>query len=177
MTELSFSSMGATNLWPLTALKHLRVLRCPGDATNRVASELTDLTPLAGTWIDELDCSWTKVENLGPLAKLPIRVLDCAHTRVRDLSPLKEHSLNELDISGNAVSDLSVLAGKPLLSLRCIGTRVRDFAPLRDAPLKRLWCDASVLHTDLVRSWKELEAINDIPIHEIPRRLRLRASK
>lgn len=177
VTELSFSSLGATNLWPLTALKRLRVLRIPGDATNHVASELSDLTPLAAMWIDELDCSWTKVEGLGPLAKLPIRVLNCAHTRVLDLSTFKEISITELDISGTGVRDISMLTGKPLVVVRCAETRVRDLTPLRDAPLKRLWCDASALHGELVSSWRELEAINDIPRHEIPRRLRLRASK
>jgi hypothetical protein len=90
VTELTFSSIGVRNLWPLTALPHLRVLRCAGDAQARRRGDLRDLTPLASLpALEELDCSWTNVEDLTPLQELALTELICNDTRVRDLAALQ----------------------------------------------------------------------------------------
>ena len=175
ITELTFSSVGVKNLWPLSALKHLRVLNIAGDTANKRRSELADLSPLAELLeLEELDCSWTSVENLQPLSKLPMTVLKFAHTRVRDLAALEELPLLELDISATSISDLAPLRARPLESFRFNQTRVQDVSPLRNAPLKEIWCDSSLLPrlSDVAQSWKKLERINDRPAREMLRRLR-----
>ena len=98
VTELSFSSVGVKNLWPLAALKHLRVLRCPGDVANQRRSDLADLAPLAELpELEEIDVRWTNVEDLRPLARLPLKVLRLNDTRVRDLGPLRGVPLQTLE--------------------------------------------------------------------------------
>jgi hypothetical protein len=179
ITELSFSSVGVKNMWPLCALKHLRVLNCPGDAANRRRSEFADLSPLAEMEdLEELDCSWTNVENLQPLAKLPLNTLRCAGSRVSNLSPLHGLSLVELDLTGTSVTDLTPLKGLPLVALRCKETKVRDLSPLRGAPLKHISFDPLIRgEGELVRSWPRLETINDAPPRVTAGRLPLRPPK
>jgi len=89
VTELSISSIGVKNLWPITALTNLRVLRCTGDAVGKRRGDLTDLSPITELGrLEELDCSWTSVEDLTPLQGMALSVLRCNDTRVRDLAPL-----------------------------------------------------------------------------------------
>jgi hypothetical protein len=89
VTELSISSIGVGNLWPITALTNLRVLRCAGDAVTKRRGDLSDLSPIAALpLLEELDCSWTRVEDLTPLQGMSLKVLRCNDTRVRDLAPL-----------------------------------------------------------------------------------------
>jgi serine/threonine protein kinase len=166
VTELSFSSAGVRNLWPLCALKHLRVLRCAGDGAAKRRSELIDLAPLAELReLEELDCSWTGVADLQPLAKLPLKVLNCSNTRVQNLAPIHDLALTELNIASTAVFDLSPLKGRPLTMFHFERTRARDLSPLRDAPLRDVWCDMRVLRAqpEVAQSWTRLESINDAP--------------
>ena len=172
ISELTFSSVGVRNLWPLCALDELRVIHCQGNATNRQRGDLVDLTPLAELPLEEVDCSWTSIEDLRPLAQLPLKILRCANTRVADLAPLQGMALTELDIASTLVRDVSVLKGQPLTSLRCALTPLRDLEPLRNAPLKTLWCDQRLLRPELVRSWESIEKINDLPRLEFERRRR-----
>ena len=172
ITDLSLPSMGLKNLWPLVALKHLRVLHIPGDIENKRHSDLSDLAALAELPdLEELDCSWTSVENLEPLAKLPLNTLFCAETRVNNLAPLSKLSLADLDISGTSVSDLAPLKGMPIMSLRLKGSRVRELGALRGAPVKSVYADMKVLRAqaDVVRSWPRLEEVDGAPV---PRELR-----
>jgi hypothetical protein len=165
ITELSFSSEGVKNLWPLCALQHLRVLRCPGDAAQKRRSELSDLSPLAELPLEEVDCSWTNAEDLSPLSKLKLKSLNCSNTRVRNLAALKSLPLTELDVSRTGVSDLTPLKGMSLTSLRCKDTKVRDLSPLRDMPIKTVAINPDLIRNEgeVIRSWKQLETLNDSP--------------
>lgn len=176
ISELTFSSVGVRNLWPLCALDELRVIHCPGNATNRQRGDLVDLTPLAELPLEEVDCSWTSIEDLRPLAQLPLKILRCANTRVADLAPLQGLALTELDIASTLVRDVSVLKGMPLASLRCDLAPLHDLEPLRNAPLKTLWGDPRLLRPELVRSWERIETINDLPRLDFEKR-RLRSLK
>jgi serine/threonine protein kinase len=165
VTELTISTVGVTNLWPLSALPHLRVLRCIGDATNKHRGDLVDLSPVAELIeLEELDCSWNPVKILAPLTNILLNTLRCANTRVETLAPLRGLLLNELDVTATAVRELSPLAGAPLAELRCDQTRVRDLSPLKNAPLKAIWCDTRLVSDDLVRTWTQLESINGLPV-------------
>lgn len=178
ITELSFSSVGVKNLWPLCALQHLRVLHCGGDATNVRRGDLTDLSALAELPLEEVDCSWTNVEDIRPLSKLPLKLLHCANTRVRNLAPLKGLPLTELDISSTGVSDLGPLKGMALVVFRCRDTKVRDLSPLRGAPLKTAFVPFDLRgEGEMIKSWTQLETINDLPLREFTRRFLSHAAK
>jgi serine/threonine protein kinase len=179
ITELSFSSAGVKNLWPLCALQHLRALRCPGDAAHKRRSELSDLSPLAELPLEEVDCSWTNVEDLGSLSKLKLKSLNCSNTRVRNLAALKSLPLTELDIAGTGVNDLAPLKGLALTSLRCNETKVRDLSSLRDMPLKTVALNPVLVRNEgeIIRSWKQLETLNDSPPRTVAGRFLPRAPK
>jgi len=171
VTEMSFSVVGVTNLWPLCALPHLRVLRCTGKAANHQRSNFANLNPIAELdELEEIDLSWTAARDLRPISGLPLTALHCANTAVEDLSPLKGLALAELDISSTRVRDISALGGMPLVELRCTNTRVHDLAPLRGSPLKMLWCEPRLVPPDLLKSWNRLESINDKPVTDFLRR-------
>jgi len=181
ITELSLSSIGVENLWPLCALRHLRVLHCGGSATNKLRGDLVNLSGLGELpELEELDCSWTNVDDLRPLARLKLSVLHCAATQVQSLAGIEEMALVDLDVSMTGVSDLTVLRGMPLQALRINDTRVHDLSPLRDAPLKNIWCDEALFRGELsvLKSWKQLETINDAPSRAMTaRRLNQRQNK
>jgi serine/threonine protein kinase len=178
VTELSFPSAGVKNLWPITALPHLRVFRCKGDAENKRRGDLVDLTPLAElSELEEIDCSWNPVRDLTPLGKLPVKTLHCAGTQVENLAPLHSTPLVALDVSDTRVHDATPLGGLPLTELHCNDTRITDLSPLRNAPLKNLWCDPRVLRADLVRSWKQIEEINGANAAEVAKHLRGKQSR
>src|SRR5262249_16886734 len=65
------------------------------------------------------------------------------------------------------VSDLSPLVGMKLTGFSCNGSRVTDLSPLRGMPLKDLGCDFKPERdTDILRSFKTLEIINQKPAAE-----------
>lgn len=165
ITELTLSSVGLQNIWPLVALEHLRVLNLAGDPAARRRGALTDLSALAELRLEELDVSWTAVEDLAPLAKSPLKILRAANTRVRSAAPLQDLALTELDLSFTEVADLTPLKGMPLTELRLNDTKIRDLAPLRGLPLHTVTADARLLRaqSDVVRSWAQLETINGAP--------------
>ena len=123
-----------------------------------------DLSPLKGMPLKELDCFGSNVADLSPLAGMKLTTLGCARTRVSDLSPLKGMPLKTLSISRTPVSDLSPLKGMKLTDVRCGGTKATDLSPLKDMPLKVIqWDFLPRRDTEILRSIKSLEAINDRP--------------
>ncbi len=165
ITELTLSSVGLENIWPLCALEHLRVLNLAGDPAARRRGALADLAPLAELRLEELDVSWTAVEDLAPLAKMPLKILRAANTRVRSVTPLQGLALTELDLSFTDVTDLAPLKMMPLTELRLHDTKISDLSPLRGLPLQTVTADARPLRaqSDVVRSWSQLETINGAP--------------
>ena len=172
ITELTLSSVGLQNIWPLCALEHLRVLNLAGDPAARRRGTLVDLSALAELRLEELDVSWTAVENLAPLAKTPLKILRAANTRVRSVTPLQSLKLTELDLSFTEVADLAPLKQMPLTDLRLHDTKVRELAPLRGLPLQNVTADARLLRaqSDVVRSWSPLETINGTPARHFSER-------
>ena len=179
VVELAFPSVGITNLWPVSALVHLRSFRCAGDPEAPTPSALSDLAPLRNLWLEELDCSWTQVRNLAPVADMDLKILLCRGTPLTDLTPLRSLRLEEFDCSWTQVTDLSPLKGMPLFSLRCEGSPVKTLEPLRELPLQRLWCDRrSQRDLALIHSLKDLveldgtnlaSALHSTKKHDSPR--------
>ena len=116
------------NLTPLNELPRLREIVC----INTRVKNLTSLDAMTTTlW--SLNCSYTRVRDLGPLATLAaLRSLDCSNTRVKYLTAVAAlTSLQSLDCRGTPVKALSPLSSLPSLqSLNCSNTRVTDLSSL-----------------------------------------------
>lgn len=165
VTELTLSSAGLRNIWPLSGLPHLHVLNLAGDPAGKRRSELADIAVLAELPLEEVDISWTSVADLQPLAALHLIALRAANTRITSLAPLKGLPLSELDVAFTGVADLAPLKDMALESLRANDTRVSDLSPLRGMPLKNVAFDERLLRAsgDTIRSWTQLETVNDAP--------------
>jgi serine/threonine protein kinase len=122
---------GVTDLRPLRGMPLKELdLGCP---------KVADLSPLRGMALEKLGLGYTAVRDLGPLQGLPLTRLDCGHTAVCDLGPLQGMPLVSLSLSyAGSVSDLSPLRGMPLRELIINETRVSDLSPLQGMPLEFL---------------------------------------
>ena len=169
--EADLSNSGLSNLEPLRGLP-LRVLGLRGleQLTNLEPvgtmplevlwlnhSGVSDLTPLAGMRLGELNLYGTPVEDIGPLKLTSLGTLWLRDTRVSDLTPLAGKQLVSLDISNTPVSDIAPLAGMTSLErLNLAGSAVSDLAPLTGLRLQRIVFTPA-------RITKGLDAIRNMP--------------
>jgi len=187
IVDVTFNGKHVTNLSPVRALTGLRVLHCGG--TFQQPSQLSDLGPLRGLQLHELDCSFTRIKDLQPLQGMPLERLWLRQTPITSLAPLAETKLRLLHCASTPVSDLSPLGGLSLEELDCGNTRVRDLSPLRSTPMRVLvchWIDTKDLRpligmrlenlrcnlppeqlADLVRGLKNLKTLNDLPAADL----------
>ncbi|MGE3407572.1 MAG: protein kinase [Pirellulales bacterium] len=142
---IGFLTTNVSDISPVRALKDLRKLNC-GGTSDKELGVLSDLSPLKGMQLEVLLCFYTHVADLTPLQEMPLATFNCHTTQVIDLSPLQAIPLTELRIAKTLASDYSPLSDMPLKALTL------DFKPERD--------------TELLRSIKTLETINDKPAAE-----------
>lgn len=100
---------------------------------------VSDISPLAGLPLQELDLTRTQVVDLSPLAGMPLERLYLEDTPVSDITPLKGLALVELWLKDSPVADISPLAGMPLEQVNLMGTKVKNVQALAGAPLNTLW--------------------------------------
>ena len=129
---------------------------------------VSDLAPLRGMPLRWLDlCQATRVSQLGAIAGMPLEYLNLAGLPVTDLAPVADRkSLKWLVVDDTRVTNLSPLRGLGLTELSVRGTRPADLAPLRGLPLRRLRLDYRPECAEFVRSFPDLEAVNDKPVAE-----------
>jgi len=118
-------------------LKDLPIWRAYVDPNHQLRLDLfqttlSDLAPLRGLSIKQLNMRTTGVSDLEPLRGMPIHDLNLASTKVRDLEPLHGMPVRVLNLSYLNVSSLEPLRGMPLVSLNLHGTNVRDVGILAD---------------------------------------------
>jgi hypothetical protein len=143
--ELSFPTHHVTDLSPVRALKQLQHLNV-GTAKPGERTPLTDLSPLAGLPITDLQCAGTSITSVANLRGMPLERLIIDKTLVHDLAPLREiPRLKYLACGYTPISDLNPLQGLPLELLSIEGTRISDLEPLRKTPLKHLDCSGSLV--------------------------------
>ena len=140
VTGLRFAPDGATDLSPVRALPKLDTLHL---RTGDGPKSLTDLRPLAGLPLQELDLAGNPVADLAPLRGMPLTRLDLGYTEAADLAPLAGMRLTRLSCWGAKVADLRPLAGMPLGELHLAYCPVADLAPVKGMPLWRLWASGS----------------------------------
>ncbi len=110
VVHLTFCSDNVKDLSPVRALPGLTGLTC--EAKDYEHSQVTDLSPLAGTRLTYLDITGNQqLRDLSPLHGLPLQRLECSFTAVSDLTPLRGMPLDHLAINNCWVRDLSPLRG------------------------------------------------------------------
>jgi Leucine-rich repeat (LRR) protein len=122
---------------------------------------LTDLSPLRGMDLVELNLNGTGVADLSPLremhtleklnisdskvteltqvSELKLKSLAIWNCPVSDLTPLRKMPLEEIDLWQTRVSDLKQLIGMPIKTIYLGGTPVLDFSPLSQLPLEKCY--------------------------------------
>lgn len=140
-----------SDISPVRVLDQLIVLKCAGSGPGK--GYLSDLSPLKGLRLTNLDLWGTQVKDLSPLEGMPIEMLNVGHTPVSDLSPLKQLSRQSrwgpeplkftLHCDNTPISDLSPLKGMKLKHLDCWSTRVKDLSALEGMPLEFLNCSST----------------------------------
>jgi hypothetical protein len=128
--EFSLISTHIFDLEPLRALPKLEKLTCR--ATETVRGKLTNLWPLKGLPLIELDCRHHPVSNLTPLQGMGLVSLKISRTNVADLTPLRECvKLKRLECEDCLVVDLSPIQELHLREIKCTFVAERDAKILR----------------------------------------------
>ena len=196
VTTFEFLADNVTDLSPVRALGSLRHLDVHGGSTGQ--GKLVNLSPLAGMTLTSLHIYSTRVSDLSPLQGMKLTGFHCSGTLVADPSPLKGMPLAFLNAGGTRISDFSLLQDMPLTEIKLDSTRLSDLSPLRGKPLTALWCatgrivDHSCLRemplkeldltfrperdTELLRSIKTLEWVNQKPVAEFWKDVETQAS-
>lgn len=123
LTELEFSNTQVSDLQPLTALKHLTVLKCPRNpiATLHAVKEMASLK--------ELDIENTPVVNFDPLAYATnLEILNCSGTELKNLKPFAAlRNLKELSVFSTKIRSLKYINGLTNLTLlKCYNSNLSN---------------------------------------------------
>ncbi len=192
--EIGFATDHVSDISPVLALRGLRSLGCTGMIEGNLSdlrpltgmqlvllnvqgNKVEDLAPLTGMRLDTLllfGNPWPNygkpIKSLSPLKGMPLTNLNLTSLEDGDLSPLQGMPLVSLNLAGIEIKDISVLKGMPLQQLvisNCQITQDSDFSVLKDMPLKDLSIDFKPERdTDVLRSIKTLETINNKPVAE-----------
>lgn len=138
-----------------------------------VTDQITDISPvralvgLIGIVANGSEPNKGKLVDLSPLQGMRLEGLGIRYNQICDLQPLEGMPLSGLHLGNNQISDLSILKSMPLRSLNIVGTKVSDLFPIRELPLTAISLDFKPeQHTEILRSIKTLETINDKPAAE-----------
>jgi hypothetical protein len=179
LRRLGCAESQVSDLEPLRGMP-LEYLHCQGTVVD-------SLSPLEGMKLVSLTIQGTPVSDLSTLRGMPLKWLDVYEVRgVTSLSALEGMPLEYLNVTGTAVENLDsvsslkslgllILDGtkittlEPLRPLRLerislLRTGVTDLTPIQGMPLKQLRLDYRPDREKFVRSFKELEFINDKPV-------------
>ncbi|WP_162136356.1 protein kinase domain-containing protein, partial [Zavarzinella formosa] len=166
--QITFSGIGDTSLSvtggtlgdisPLRAMSQAKVVHL--DVKN-----LTDISPVRGLNLTQLDLFRTAVTDLSPLRDMKTLVnLDLSgSSQLTDISPVKSMSLQYLTTAYTGVRDLTPLKDTKLMLLNCGSTNVTDFSPLKGVPLQTLLCENSLMDDaglEFLKDSKTLKHIN-----------------
>jgi predicted Ser/Thr protein kinase len=171
VVELSFFTLGVTNITPIRDLSSLNKLTCAGrwntGGKTVERGTLEDLSPLTGLKLESLDCRFNPIKDLLPLIGLPLRFLKLDCTSVEDLTPLRGLPLEHLSFGSTPIRDLTPLKNLQLSRLYIQQTKIQDLSAIHKMSLSELKCDfVPDRDTDILRSNKTLVKINDVPVKE-----------
>ncbi len=146
---------GSTELTDLSPLTGIHLIEL-----NITNTRVADLTPLREMHsLEKLFANGTPVHDLSPLRALRLRELHLHFAPLTDLSPLRKMPLEQLNLSGTRVTDLSPLAGLPIKVLHLHSSPVRDFSPLARMPLETGYFDGC--------QFTDLAVLRDCPLRKL----------
>ncbi len=128
--QLDLSELDESDLDPLNGM--------PIYDLNISRTPVQRLDILAKLPLLSLRASYTQISDLTPLLGLPLTYLNVSHTQARDLAPLRGMKLESLNISGTPIEDLQALEGMDLAFLMAYDSKVSDIGPLAGKPLRAL---------------------------------------
>lgn len=109
-------------------------------AISLAACGVSDIGPLKGMALQQIDLSGNPISDLSPLKGMPLIGLYLEDTNVEDLTPLAGNTtLKELYVSRTPLRKLSGLEGVPIEQFNAINSRVEDLSGLAGTPLKMAW--------------------------------------
>lgn len=139
VTRFRFSPQQVSDLSAVRAFVELEFLQFPG---GDISGDVSDLTPLTGLPLRNLDCGNNPISDFSPLTGMPLNILRAKSTVVTDLQPLTELPLRVLQLAETPVADLSPIRNCPLRLLSFWSTKVKDLSPLKGMQtLNRLECE------------------------------------
>ncbi len=100
---------------------------------------ISDIGPLQGMPVTDLDIRQTSVVDLSPLKDVPLKHLKADKTEIRNLYPLKGKALRTLYVKRAPVVNHRIISGMPLKNLSLSGERVKDEGILDGLRLKKLY--------------------------------------
>lgn len=109
---------------PLSEVKTITHLELKG-------TSVTDLSPLKGIKLRELNLRQTKISDLTPLSESALTMLNIERTPVSTLAGLPTERFRKLlATDAGTLADISALKGAPIVDLQLKGTQVIDLGPL-----------------------------------------------
>jgi len=139
VTGLEFSADQVADISPVRALPALRSLICSGMSSARLG-KIRDLSPLRGMRLQSFDACCNPWSDLAPLQGMPLRQLNCRDTLVASLEPLRGMKLRSLTAGGTRITDLGPLKGMPLQGVYLDRTAISDLTPLTGMRLRLFVC-------------------------------------
>jgi hypothetical protein len=120
VTKLKIRTDEVVNIAPVRALRGLVSLDCDAPPRQRgIKTKLSDISPLRGLALTDLNLSTTRVASIEVLKEMPISVLSLDRSPVSDLSPLRGKVLQVLHIGGTKVSSVSDVPAASVQLLFC----------------------------------------------------------
>jgi serine/threonine protein kinase len=168
LRSLTLMTDHISDIRPLRACTHLIKLECNGSARDR--GQLSDLTPLQGMALEELNCWWNRdLRDMSPVRGMPLKSTQFGETPIEDLSPFAGMPLERLCINGCPVRNLDIVHQLPQLqTLNCLECPISTIEPLAGKNLRHLSFNfqASRGDQDILRQMPRLNQINWLPIKE-----------
>ena len=132
-------------------------------------SGVTDLSPLAGLPLQNLDLRGLAVSDISVMKGMPLEELYLEETKVTDLSALKGAPLRVLYLNDSAIAEILPLADSQITHLNLTGTQVEDISPLRNVPLNTLWLQRTKVRDLSPLVGKNLESLDvqDTPVEDL----------
>jgi hypothetical protein len=168
LVEFHFLTDHVTDISPVRALPHVRMLVCRGSEPGR--GQLSDLTPLRGLALEYFDCSCNpQLTDLEPVRGMPLQELSCWCTPVVHLWPLQGMPLRALNADWTFVRSLDPLDGLPLTRLAVRSNICApEIGPVAGAPLQEIHCELRPERdVPILRAIPTLRRINDRPAADV----------
>jgi len=169
VTELKFVTDRVVDISPVRALKGLVSLKLSATALSGRRGKLSDISPLKGLSLKELELSSTQVTNIEVLRDMPLVNLNLDRVPVSDLSPLTGKVLKSLHIGGTKVKSLSDVPVASSEVIHCHLPQISDKAELQRLGVQflDLWGVPETTDPERLRALQPpLSRVNGKPLEE-----------